>query len=227
MVRLASSVGGIFASGKILMTVLSLILSGLLLVPEPAGAWESRYNSLVSKLRNYEVDYGTSGTICEQIARLELYKRFYDFRNYVIETGIMYGHNNVVEGELDIVVFEKRSGKAVMVAEVKCSTNLPRAAALARKQRHRFLDAIELGTAEMWRGKEKFSIDRFQDLKKYWIIAQQGSLNAGFDYELGINLNEAAELRQAMLECQQSGECRAPSRGINGIKKLGCEAIFW
>lgn len=169
------------------------------------SAWHEPY---IEQLRDYPVNYQVEGAICEQVARLELFND-YDPRRYEIEVNLSYGQGKDTLGELDIVVFEKFSGIAVFVAEVKCWTDPGKAQYQGNIQRHRFMEQIHINSS-LWirQGNELYRPSRFRGLKKFDLIGQAGARRYGFDRELRLNLNQLKDLRTGMLECQKARLCQ-------------------
>ncbi|MGE3262008.1 MAG: hypothetical protein AB7K68_09535 [Bacteriovoracia bacterium] len=150
------------------------------------------------------------GTICEQVARLELMKDYPENR-YAITNGIAYGRNRATEGELDVVVFEKPTMKAVLVGEVKCWSNFNSAKNKANKQRSRFLSVIGTGDdVNLWATKngQHYSKSQFASVTNFISISSEGADRAGFDMALEMDLQELMELRQQIMSCQANGSCR-------------------
>jgi hypothetical protein len=163
-------------------------------------------------LRDSGVDYTTIGTICEQVARLRLTET-YPAPAYRIDTGIEYKMGGRVVGELDVIVFDSHD-QAVLISEVKCRRSLGHAASLAHQQLERFQDSLASGQPMLLKQKDEPSrpLDRSQFLgcTDYLIIAQQGSVAAGFDQDIGLELDEAMELRARLMHCQADGDCAPP-----------------
>ena len=157
-------------------------------------------------------DLTVSGAICEHVARLELDREFPADR-YAITNGIAYGKPPSTTGELDVIVFEKPHMNVVFVAEVKCSRNLPSAAAKARKQRQRFLDTMaSRKPVKLWdvKTKKEYDLALFQGVKKFQSISNHGGVGKGFDRELEMELVDLMDLRQEIMSCQGAGRCRRP-----------------
>ncbi|MCM2321832.1 MAG: hypothetical protein NDJ90_01060 [Oligoflexia bacterium] len=189
------------------LSILALLFASL---PVFAGDLEEAF----SALRDSAIDYENTGAVCEQIARLDLAKH-YPAPTYESVTGIVYQNLERSIGELDVVIFDKRTDQAVLVAEVKCWRNLQSARQKARKQRDRFLSAIEnvpeeLTFYSMSQRKQEFRAEQFSSRLRFISISQQGGSQVGFDDELDFTLEELMRLRTRLMECQASGECRSP-----------------
>jgi hypothetical protein len=87
------------------------------ILSKPSSAGDTRL--LFKQLLGTKVNYQKMGTICEQAARLMLEDE-YPRPNYTVETDIEYMIDDRITGELDVVVFDSW-GKAILVAEVKCT----------------------------------------------------------------------------------------------------------
>lgn len=165
---------------------------------------------LFEELRDSAMNYEVVGTVCEQVARIELEKT-YPESEYQIVNGIEYGDNTRTIGELDVVIFKKSTKKAVLVGEVKCWRDLKGALAKAKDQRQRFIRSlskkIDLHDSEFSYDKSQFS-----NVEKYVAIAPQGAKAAGFDIDMENTLNELMDLRKMLIQCQDQGQCAAPAR---------------
>lgn len=177
----------------------------------PFKSFAAPLNELYEELRGSGVDYEIVGTVCEQVASLEL-RKTYPPSDYQIVTGIEYGDNQRTIGELDVVVFEKRSKQAVLVGEVKCWKDLSAARQKALDQRQRFQSslkrAIELHDYEF-----EYNKAQFQNVQRYVAIAPKGAKAAGFEMDLENTLAELMQLRKMMMDCQRQGQCAAATRG--------------
>jgi hypothetical protein len=168
------------------------------------------FEQLKDSGENYEI----TGTVCEQVARLEL-QRDYPAPRYEVLTGVAYAEARRVIGELDVVVFDKSAaadGKAVLIAEVKCWKNLPGGSRKARQQRKRFLDTMEQNQKVDFylvsKREVQFERDQFQQAKRFISISQNGGHQAGFEDCLPYTLEELMALRERLMKCQNQGECR-------------------
>ena len=65
-------------------------------------------------LRDSAKDYQIVGTVCEEVARLEMVRADYPQPRYRVVTGIAYGNGHRTIGELDVVVFEQRETEATI-----------------------------------------------------------------------------------------------------------------
>jgi hypothetical protein len=165
------------------------------------------------QLKDSGADYVPIGAVCEQVARLELGREFPQAQ-YDITTGIIYSNSQRVIGELDVVVFKKADERAVLVAEVKCWRNLQRGHKKASEQRARFLHTLESGQPiDLYLSTKReiiYERDQFNKLPSFISISQKSGTPAGFDRSLDYSLEELMKLRDLLLACQKSGECRRP-----------------
>lgn len=187
------------------MKIVSAIISLLVSVQVFAGI-----NEDFRALKDSGVDYQVIGTVCEEVTRLRFEEEYGN--KYVVVTGIEYGDSNRVIGELDAVVFDKATQKVVRVAEVKCWKDFKGALAKARDQRQRFLSNIESGKTLFFHSKHSeysFKKENFAGNKTFLTVSQKGSKAAGFDIELSYELKELMQLRQMMIDCQKSHQCKA------------------
>ena len=187
------------------------ILLGLLIT---ASAFAG-INEDFHELKDSGTDFTVIGTICEEVARLDI-KDVYPPNRYQVHTGIQYASGKSVLGELDIVVIENKTNKAVLVGEVKCWKNLNGAHNKAMEQRQRFLKHIHSDAKLNFRSAnfskgESFHQDQFEGIQDFIAIAQKGSEDFGFDDELEYSLEELMELRQRIISCQKQHRCVAPN----------------
>lgn len=158
--------------------------------------------------------YEIVGTVCEQVAKLQAQEAYPAPRYHVI-TGIAYSNGDRVVGELDVVVFDKGTNKAILVAEVKCWRGLQGAMNKAREQRTRFQETLRRGRPvylECTNHTCQFNRGSFDGPIKYLAIAQKGSRSFGFDWELPYSLENLMQLRQQLMACQSRGQCARPAR---------------
>lgn len=183
---------------------------GLLLSVSTAQAKDIRplFEALADSGENYEI----VGTVCEQVARLNL-EKIYPAPDHYVMTGIYYGNKKRVIGELDVVVFRAKDNKALLVGEVKCWTSLGSARSKALSQRNRFIESLAngggliMGCTSTEKGCS-FSKNNFKAVEKYVSISQDGGETTGFDMTLGYTLEEMMDLREQLIQCQQRAECR-------------------
>jgi hypothetical protein len=191
----------------LLLSALLSPLGALAQLSDPAEAFE--------RLRDSGVDYEVTGVVCEQVARLEL-EREYPPPQYRVRTGIVYASPQRVLGELDVVVFRASDRKAVLVAEVKCWTNLKGARRKAVDQRQRFEAAIASGMSlEFYPASQpdvRLRREQFEQVQRMMSISQEGGEAAGFDRSLELTLKELMQVRKRLISCQRAGQCRRPGR---------------
>jgi hypothetical protein len=164
-------------------------------------------------LKDSGVDYEVIGAVCEQVAKLR-YQEEFASNKYEVITGIEYSDGSRTIGELDVVVFEKASQKVVRVSEVKCWKSTDGAIRKAREQRQRFQNFLRSGKPIYFNvlhsSSYRFKRDNFLSTREFTAVAQKGSKAAGFDVELPYELRDLMKLRQMLLECQQSHQCKRP-----------------
>lgn len=164
-------------------------------------------------LKDSGVDYEVVGAVCEQVARLR-YTEEFPANRYEVITGVEYNDGHRTIGELDVVVFEKSSQQVVRVSEVKCWKDIGGAIRKAREQRQRFQTHLRSGRPIFFKvlsgGDYRFKRDNFFATRDYAAVAQKGATVAGFDRELPYELKELMQLRQMMLDCQRSRQCKRP-----------------
>lgn len=178
---------------------------GLFVFTTAQAGIHDEFLALKDSGKNYEV----VGTICEEVARLQL-ARTYQAPQYTVITGIAYGDSHRTIGELDVVVFENRTGEAVKVAEVKCWRNMAGGLKKAHNQRDRFIRTINVPQQLFFRSTSSnhyFDQDQFDSIREFVAIAQRGATNYGYEDELEYSLDELMNLRSMMIQCQARGEC--------------------
>lgn len=190
------------------MKAMSLSFLILLFTGLAHATLQDEMNALKDTPRSY-VD---AGAICEEVARLDITKEF-PKPQYEVLTGIAYSDNNGTVGELDVIVFDNNTQKAIKIAEVKCWKNLKGGLKKARDQRQRFLTYNKSGQKLKFRSTQNgraFAQEQFEYATDFISLAQKGSMNSGFDAELNYTLGEMAQLREMMMRCQKEGQCAKP-----------------
>jgi hypothetical protein len=159
------------------------------------------------ELLSYEkTDFEPVGTVCERVAAREV-EALYPSSNYEIKNGIQYDEHKTTIGELDVVVFDKSTGKVEAVAEVKCWRSFQGALKKAKEQRMRFLTYLNKNIVITDKDEKRYSKDVFKNIQKYFSISQDGGVNQGFDFELSLDFKELMELRKRLLDCRAEGRC--------------------
>lgn len=168
---------------------------------------EEDYDALKDSGSNFVV----IGTICEEVARLEMAAEYKEPQYHVV-TGIAYGNSKKTIGELDVIVFENKSQDVVKIAEVKCWKDLDGGLRKALDQRQRFLKNIQKGgiVLRSTHDKRQYSAKQFRDCKDFETIGQQGAKDYGYNRELDHSLEDLMGLRTRIMNCQTTGECKQP-----------------
>lgn len=162
--------------------------------------------ALFEELKDSGAHFEIVGMVCEKVAVLEL-EDDYPPARYEIVNGIVYGDKNRTIGELDVVVFDRSTREAVLVAEVKCWKSLQGARRKALDQRQRFKAHIGKNI-EMYDGENRsYSSHQFRNVRTFISIAQNGAASSGFEMELENSLSELMKLRQMLMRCQDEGRC--------------------
>lgn len=194
----------------------SAVSIGFILVGNLASA--ARYNSpgigeMFNLLSDSGVDYVTEGTICEQVARVRLSQQ-YPAPQFEVHSSISYADHHKVIGELDVVVFEQSTGRAILVAEVKCCRDFGQARRKAADQRNRFIATMRSGVPidffSIPNPNERYSYEQFRIAPQFISVSQRGGERAGFDMSLDYTLEEMKQLRDLLIRCQNQGRCRRP-----------------
>lgn len=186
------------------------LFSALFAAALPAFASiDSEFERLKDLGENYEI----SGVVCEQIARLD-YEIDYPAPKYEVVSGIAYGDEDGTLGELDVIVFEKSTGHALIVTEVKCWQDKAAALKEARIQQARFKNAVKSKRALFFKSTKEdgreYSKEAFAHVNKYESVSSKGSIVDGFDREIPYSRSELSELRSELLQCQAAGDCKKP-----------------
>lgn len=175
-----------------------------------AASWEQDFELL----KDVPVSYEAAGTICEEIARLDMQVE-YPAPQYNVLVGIAYGNEERVIGELDVVIFDNNIQKVAKIAEVKCWKDLKAGMEKAHEQRARFIKAIRSGKPLEFFStstKEVFPQEQFENVKEFFSIGQKGATAFGFERELEYTLLEVKHHRTDMIRCQNQGKCAHPFR---------------
>lgn len=159
------------------------------------------------ELLSYEkTDFEPVGAVCERVAVREV-EPLYPSSQYEIKNGLQYDERKTTIGELDVVVFDKSTGKVEAVAEVKCWRSFQGALKKAKEQRMRFLTYLNKNIVITDHDEKRYSKDVFNNIQKYFSISQDGGVNQGFDFELSLDFKELMELRKRLLDCNAEGRC--------------------
>jgi Holliday junction resolvase-like predicted endonuclease len=159
------------------------------------------------KILSYEkTDFDPTGAVCERVAIKEV-ETIYPSVNYNIINSISYDERKTTIGELDLVIFDKISGKVEAIAEVKCWKSFSGALKKVKNQRMRFISHLNNNIVLQDTEGKKYSKDLFKNVQRYFSISQSGGMNQGFDFELSLDLNELMQLRSQLLDCRAQGHC--------------------
>ncbi|KYG63715.1 hypothetical protein AZI86_12865 [Bdellovibrio bacteriovorus] len=172
----------------------------------------SGWNEDFAELKKIPRDYNDAGSICEEVARLDM-QRAYPGPQYKVEVGIAYADEERTIGELDIIIFDTNMNKVYKVAEVKCWKDVRGGLKKAREQRARFVSNVHSNKVLQFRSTstgQYYEQNQFQNITEFFSIAQKGSEAVGFDVELNYSLSELKQYRKDMIRCQNRGECASP-----------------
>lgn len=155
-----------------------------------------------NQLKDRAVNYKKIGNILEQLITIQLETQ-YPAERYEILNGIEYqeeGGRTV--GELDVIVFDRKTGNAEMVVEAKLSSNLKSAGKKASSQIKRFRAYLAEGKITKFHyiahPEREFTVKQFGNVK----IVKIGSSGApahGFDSEFDLRRDEADVLQERLL----------------------------
>ncbi len=192
---------------KILIKITLLSVFSLLNIAQAKTTTSNPRLDEYFELLSYEkVDFDPAGTVCERVAVREV-ESIYPSANYDIINSIRYDEKKTTIGELDVVVFDKNTGKVEAVAEVKCWRSFKGALKKAKEQRMRFLTHLNNNIVIEDKDGKRYSKDLFKNIQKYFSISQAGGVNQGFDFELSLDFKELMELRSKLLTCKDEGRC--------------------
>ena len=177
-----------------------LALALVFLCATSASAMCERAERDLTVLRTVKRDYKVFGTVCEEVARLRLADQYRSDR-YDIETGIEYKSNGRTIGELDVVVFDRRTSEAIVIAEVKCWTNMSSGHKKAMDQLSRFQRSVNDRIIDEMRNLstgKRYKYTQFDEDIKFITASQAGGESAGFEMTLGYGLNDFTEMSQKL-----------------------------
>ncbi len=151
----------------------------------------------------YAVDIGE---ICEFIAK-ELVGKDYRSSQYVIKSKISYSDQiRRNEGELDIVVFNRKSQRADLIIEVKCRKNQERALEEAFHQLNRFkrlvieaLDPAGISHISIYKDQTIFSIDQFKNADIQVMMPKQRGSTQIQPWEFDLTLEDIRSLQEILI----------------------------
>ncbi len=153
------------------------------------------------------VDYSTKGIVAEEVARITVYQLF-PIEEYEIRRGLQYfDSEGLTAGELDIVVFERSSGKVVMVGEVKSGSS-EAGIRKALQQKERFLEYMKKGLIAKITLQTNpditFDLSRFAEFKDFRIIGVVGQQHEELlDMTLGLDRRQMNELSRRLKDFQR------------------------
>ncbi|MCC7442783.1 MAG: hypothetical protein IT285_14200 [Bdellovibrionales bacterium] len=196
----------------------SLTLSVLFL---SSPAQSADFWTTFHQVKSLEDSLEVVGVICEEVAKIELEVEEFPRSRYDIVTGIAYAdQNGRVIGELDVVVFNRQTGDAELVTEVKCWKNLSGARSKATSQLKRFRDTLASGRPirmyDVKKPSVRFDVRAFRQNPEFGAMAQLGAREKGFERELDLTLDELMVLRSRVMACQEAGQCQGPQSGSLG-----------
>jgi Holliday junction resolvase-like predicted endonuclease len=178
------------------------------------SAFSSSVYEDFEKLKTLSQDYTVFGTICEEVARLRLEEK-YGKEDYTFKIGIVYHGRGKTLGELDVIIFNKDDNEAIAIVEVKCWKNLHKAAQKANSQLRRFKTNVASGSIDSMESTSDntaYDPNQFDESPAYMKMSQIGGIKAGFDMNIGLDLEEVKHLRTKLMLCQDRGYCPHPDR---------------
>lgn len=184
----------------------AVVIAGHLAEARPAGSLSGYFEAL----RYVRVLYSNVGSVCEQVARIDLTKQ-YDSQIYSIDTNVLYGYGNEAVGELDVVVLDRLSNTVVKIYEIKCWSGAGNnALRTARKQRERFFETMGFSASpRIWSRQVKYSAQQFRNITPAQYLLG-GPPGRNFEYELPLTTSELNQLFAMIVACQKAGDCAQP-----------------
>ena len=167
---------------------------------------EELIDEAFEKLKNKDIRLSNHGYVCEELAMIYI-KKLYDPELYTVHNGIVYKGNSGVIGELDVVIINNETNKAIMIGEVKCKTRVFSAIQKAKKQLKRFTDNIGTKSIELYLYADKnqtFERENFLNKLEKRYISFKGTTKKGFSDELLLTLDSVKSLLHK-LKCYKSG----------------------
>lgn len=168
---------------------------------------QTQIDEVFHQLKSNQRSYEDKGAICEEVAKVLLQKDFPAPR-FKVEVGIAYGDLDKTIGELDEVIIDTTTNKAVQVIEVKCWTDLNAGREKALDQRARFLKNIRSAKELFFSStstQDEFPQEMFEGLTDFRSIGQKGATAAGYDLEFPFTMKELMDLRVRLIRCQSWG----------------------
>lgn len=166
---------------------------------------EKRMDELFERLATVKVNFDPAGTVCEQVALIEFEERFPKDK-YDMTVSIEYGNKEAI-GELDVVVFDKKTKIVDTIAEVKCWKSMEGGLKKARSQRMRFQAGVKRNIKLWDKNKTQYQRSQFENVREYLTVGQKGALEHGYDVELSLDLKDLMRLRDRMLDCYSEKKC--------------------
>lgn len=164
----------------------------------------ARLQDIFEAIKDVPISYDPDGAVCEQVARIEL-EREYPSELYDVAVGIEYKFKGPTLGELDMIVFDKRTNNVVLVSEVKCWKSFKGGLEKAMEQRGRFTWVLQNNPQTLIMTSHEgrtVSSSQFVGNNNYKTISQLGGVKYGFDQELPYTLRELKRLRSMLLRCK-------------------------
>jgi len=174
------------------------------LLEGPSTTRLDRYERLT---RYYpDLDYVMIGSILEALARAEMLSEYPPPENMISGGVKYYSDAGVLLGELDLVIVNQE-GEAVVVGEVKLSSESSRAMGRnrrkARQQLQRFRETLQSGGIASFDppriGDVVFTNEVFAACNTYIIVGPRGSTACDFDREMDINREEGDALQRRLV----------------------------
>jgi hypothetical protein len=185
-----------------------LVVSSVLFFFLSFPVYSQDIDPIFQKLKYSAKRYNIKGTVCEQVARIELEHK-YLANEYSIETGIAYAQHGRILGELDVVVFKNRDHKVALIGEVKCQNDVHKAYEDAQSQRERFRRYLQGGGYgidfyQTDNSRIHYSRKQFDEMPPFILISQEEGRSEGFDFVLPYSLSELIQLRERLVSFQDT-----------------------
>lgn len=188
-----------------LLLIVSLLLATSFLHAKDSAS-EARINELFEELSYVKANYDPTGAVCEKVAEIEI-KALYPETDYQIINGIEYHNKIEAIGELDLIIFDKKTDLVDNVIEVKCWKSYKGGLRKAHEQKTRFQANLKNDIRILDKNGKTYPKAKFLNIREFKTMSQLGGVQEGFDYELSLDLKSLMKLRDKLLDCYAHKRC--------------------
>lgn len=184
---------------------------------------EAMLDAYYGLIKDLPFDYGKVGSIVEALA-FKHFEVIYPPDQFKIVCNLTYQDaRGRTLGELDLAVFEKHTGDAVLVVEAKSGRRIRHAGHQATAQLERFQRHIKAGEVAGFSAsvplQEPIEPAQFKEDAIYARVGGQGALSAGFEFEVDLTREEAGRL-QDRLHRQAQVATRPPDNRVRAVPEF-------